>query len=119
MTDKYLINCQHGGDDLEKATVAMIVAGAASAMDGETAVFMTGESVRTATKGGVDGLAVEKYPSLTELLEAYAENGGQLWVCPACAGARGIGAEDLIANAESAGAARTIGFINDGAKVIM
>ncbi len=37
MTDKYLINCQHGGDDLEKATVAMIVAGAASAMDGDTA----------------------------------------------------------------------------------
>ncbi len=119
MTDKYLINCQHGGDDLEKATVAMIVAGAASAMDGETAVFMTGESVRLATKGGVDGLAVEKYPPLTDLFEAYAENGGRLWVCPACAGARGIGAEDLIANAEIAGAARTIGFINDGAKVIM
>ncbi len=119
MTDKFLINCQHGSDDLEKATVAMIVAGAASAMDGETAVFMTGESVRLATKGGVDGLAVEKYPPLTELLEAYAENGGRLWVCPACAGARGIGAEDLIANAEIAGAARTIGFINDGAKVIM
>jgi predicted peroxiredoxin len=106
-------------DDLEKATVAMIVAGAASAMDGETAVFMTGESVRMATKGGVDGLAVEKYPSLTELFEAYAENGGRLWVCPACAGARGIGAEDLIGNAEIAGAARTIGYINDGAKVIM
>ncbi len=119
MTDKFLINCQHGGDDLEKATVAMIVAGAASAMDGETAVFMTGESVRLATKGGADGLAVEKYPPLADLFEAYADNGGQLWVCPACAGARGIGAEDLIGNAEIAGAARTIGFINDGAKVIM
>ena len=119
MTDKYLINCQYGGDDIEKATVAMIVAGAASAMDGETAVFLTGESVRMATKGGVDGLAVEKYPSLTELFAAFAENDGQLWVCPACAGARGIGAEDLIGNAVIAGAARTIGFINDGAKVIM
>ncbi len=119
MTNKYLINCQYGGDDLEKATVAMIVAGAASAMDGETAVFMTGESVRMATKGGVDNLAAEGYPSLADLLEAYAENGGQLWVCPACASARGIVAEDLIGNAEIAGAARTIGFINDGAKVIM
>ena len=99
MTKKFLINCQVGGDDLEKATVAMIVAGAASAMSGETAVFMTGESVRM---GGVDGLAIEKYPSSTDLFEAYAENGGLLWVCPACAGA-----------------ARTIGYINDGAKVIM
>ena len=113
MTNKYLINCQYGGDDVEKATIAMIVAGAASAMDGETAVFLTGESVRMATKGGVDDLAAEGYPSLSELLE------GQLWVCPACAGARGIGAEDLIGSAEIAGAARTIGFINDGAKVIM
>ena len=119
MTDKYLINCQHGGDDVEKATVAMIVAGAASAMDGETAVFLTGESVRMATKGGVDGLAAEGYPTLTDLLDAYVDNAGQLWVCPACAGARGIGAEDLIGNAEIAGAARTIGFINDGAKVVM
>ncbi len=102
MTDKYLINCQYGGDDIEKATVAMIVAGAASAMNGETAVFMTGESVRMATKGGVDGLAVEKYPPLKDQFEAYAENGGQHWVCPACAGARGISAEDLIGNAEIA-----------------
>ena len=54
MTNKFLINCQYGGDDLEKATVAMIVASAASAMGGETAVFMTGESVRMAAKGGVE-----------------------------------------------------------------
>ena len=119
MTDRYLINCRYGGDDIEKATVAMIVAGAASAMDGDTAVFLTGESVQMATKGGVDDLAAEGYPSLTELFEAYAENDGQLRVCPACAGARGIGAENLIGNAEIAGAARTIGYINDGAKVIM
>ena len=59
---------------MEKATVAMIVAGAASAMDGETAVFMTGESVRMATKGGVDGLAVEKYPPLSDLLEVLDEH---------------------------------------------
>ncbi len=78
MTDKYLINCQHGGDDIEKATVAMIVAGAASAMTGDTAVFLTGESVRMATKGGVDNLAAEGYPSLTELLGAYVENEGRL-----------------------------------------
>lgn len=119
MANKLLINCQHGSDDLEKATVAMIVAGTAAAMDGETAIFMTGESVRLATKGGVDGLQAEGFPALQELLEGYQENGGQLWVCPACAGARGITADDLIDGAEIAGAARTIGFVNDGAKVLM
>ena len=119
MTNKFLINCQHGSDDLEKATVAMIVAGAAAAMDGETAIFLTGESVRLATTGGVDGLQAEGYPALGELLEGYKENDGQLWVCPACAKARGITADDLDDGAEIAGAARTIGFVNDGAKVLM
>ncbi len=119
MTNKYLINNSHGSDDLEKATVALIVASAASAMDGETATFLTGEGVRLATIGGADGLAVENYPSIAELLSAYGENNGKLWVCPACAKARGIGPEQLIGNAEIAGAARTIGFVNDGAKVLM
>ena len=119
MTNKYLINCQYGNDDLEKATVALIVAGAASAMDGETAVFLTGESVRLATAGGADGLQADGYPAVGDLIGGYKENNGQLWVCPACANARGITADDLIAGAEIAGAARTIGFVNDGAKVLM
>jgi len=119
MTNSYLINCQYGSEDVEKATVAMIVAGAAAAMDGETAMFLTCESVRLATKGGVDGLAQEGYPALSELLEGLLENSGKLWVCPACAGARGITADDLIDGAEIAGAARTIGFVNDGAKLLM
>lgn len=119
MVNKYLVNAQYGSDDVEKATIALIVAGAASAMDGETAVFLTCEAVRLATKGGVDGLQTEGYPSPSELIEALVENGGQLWVCPVCAKARGIGAEDLIDGAEIAGAARTIGFVNEGAKLLM
>jgi len=119
MSGKFLVNCQHGTDDLEKATVAMMIAGASAAMDAETAVFMTGESVRLATKGGIDGLGVDKYPSMSDLLSSFQENGGQLWVCPACAGARSITADDLIEGAELAGAARTIGFVNDGAKLLV
>ena len=119
MANKYLINAQHGGDDVEKASVALILAGAAAAMDSETAVFLTCEAVRLATKGGVDGLAVDGYPPPSELIEGLVENGGQLWVCPVCANARGIDAEDLIAGAEIAGAARTIGFVNEGAQVLL
>ncbi len=119
MANKFLINCQYGSDDLEKASVAMIVAGAAAAMDGETAMFLTCESVKLATKGGMDGLQLEGYPALADLHKAYIENGGQLWVCPVCSAARGITQGDLTEGAEIAGAARTIGFVNDGAKVLM
>jgi predicted peroxiredoxin len=38
-----------------KATGSMIIAGASAAKEDETAVFMTGEAVWIATKGGVDG----------------------------------------------------------------
>ena len=119
MSGKYLINSAYGAEDLEKATVAMIVASSAAAMDGETAMFLTSESVRLATKGGVDGLTLKGYPTLQELLQSYQENGGQIWVCPACAGARDIGPDDIIEGAEIAGAARTIGFVHDGAKILM
>ena len=119
MTNSYLINCQYGSEDIEKAIVATMVAGAAAAMESETVMFLTCESVRLATKGGVDGLEEEGYPALSELLEGFLENDGKLWVCPACAGARGITADDLIEGTEIAGAARTIEFVNDGAKLLM
>ncbi len=43
---------------------------------------MTGEAVRMATKGGVDGLAVENYPSMAELFNSYLRNKGQLGYVP-------------------------------------
>lgn len=119
MSNKYLINAQHGADDVEKATVAMIIAGASASMDGETAMFLTCESVRLATKDGTNGLQADGYPALADLLKSYLENGGQIWVCPVCAKARGITAENLIDGAELSGAARTIGFVGDGAKTLM
>jgi len=119
MADKYLVNSQFGNDDVEKATVPLIVASAASAMDGETAVFLTCDAVRLATKGGAGGLQAEGYPAVADLIDALRENGGRLWVCPVCAAVRDITADDLIDIAEIAGAARTIGFVNDGAKLLM
>ena len=119
MSDKYLINCQQGNDDLEKATVAMIVAGAASAMNSETAMFLTCEAVTMAKKGAADGMQAEGDPAMRDLMEAYFENEGKLWVCPVCAAAHGITEDDLVEGAEIAGAARTIGFVSDGAKILM
>lgn len=119
MSNKILVNCAHGTDDIEKATVAFIVASASAASDNETVMFLTGEAVRLATKGGADGHQAEGYQPVKEFLDATIENGGSLWVCPACAGARGIGVDDLIGGAEIAGAVRTIGFLNDGGKTIM
>lgn len=118
MSNKYLVNCTYGNDDLERASVAFIVASAAAAMDNETAMFLTASSVDLVTKARAKDLQAEGYPLFSDLVNAFQGNAGQIWVCPVCAKARGIEAEDLIEGAEIAGAARTIGFIGEGAQLL-
>jgi uncharacterized protein len=119
MSNKYLVNCTYGNEDLERASVAFIVASAAAAMDSETAMFLTASSVDLVTKQGATDKQAEGYPPLSDLLGAFTENGGQIWVCPVCANSRNISADDLVEGAEIAGAARTIGFVNDGAQILI
>ena len=54
-----------------------------------------------------------------ELVQAYMDNGGILWVCKACADAKGMTADDLIEGAEIAGAGHTLSFVDNGAQVLM
>jgi predicted peroxiredoxin len=119
MAEKILVNATYGKDDVERATVAFVVASASAASDHETVVFMTAQSVHLATKGGADGVQGEGYPAIADLIDATVENGGKIWVCPACASANGITEADLIEGASIVGAAGTIGFLADGARTIM
>lgn len=119
MSEKFLVNATFGTDDVERATVPFIVASASAASDNETVVFLTAEAVNLATSGGADGLHAEGYPAIGDLIDSLVENGGKVWVCPACAGARGITENDLIEGAALIGAAGTIGYLVDGARTIM
>jgi len=119
MSLKILVNATYGLDDLERATVPFIVASASAASANQTVMFLTADSVRLVTAEGVNGAQADGYPSVAELIADFVENGGAIWVCPVCAKARGIEADDLVPGAEIAGAARTIGFIAEGARTIM
>jgi len=119
MSEKILVNATYGTDDVERATVPFIVASASAASANETVMFLTAASVGLATKGGADGVRAEGYPAIADLIGAFVENGGKVWVCPACAGARGITADDLVEGASLVGAAGTIGFLAEGARTIM
>lgn len=119
MSTKILVNATYGLDDLERATVPFIVASASAASANETVMFLTADSVRLVTTEGAKGVQADGYPPVAELLDAFVENGGTIWVCPVCAKARGIGPEDLVPGAEIAGAARTIGYLAEGARTIM
>lgn len=118
MTD-ILINNAFGDDNLEKASVAFIVAGASAARDGQTAMFLTSNAVNLVTKGGAEKVQAEGMPAMVDLVESYVDKGGILWVCKACVDAKGIAAEDLITGAEIAGAGHILGFVDDGGQVLM
>jgi predicted peroxiredoxin len=62
MSDNFFINSLQGNDDLEKVTVATVVAGAAAAKDSKIAIFLTCEAVSMTPKGGMESLQREGYP---------------------------------------------------------
>jgi predicted peroxiredoxin len=115
----FLVNCSWGKDNAERATVAFIVASAAAAANRSIAVFLTIEGVRLATKGYAEGVAKDGYKPLSEFLKAFLENGGRLWVCGACAGARQITKDDLIEGAAITGAMTVIDYAGNGAVTLM
>jgi uncharacterized protein involved in oxidation of intracellular sulfur len=118
MTD-ILINSSFGKDDAAKASVPFIVGGASAARDGETAMFLTHGAIYMATKGGTDGIQAEGYAPMTDLVNGYVNNGGTLWVCKACADAKGVTDDDLIDGAEIAGAGHVLGFVDNGGQILM
>lgn len=114
---KFLINARDGANDVERATVSFILAVTAS-KTAETAVFATSDAADLCVKGRADALVAEGYEPLPGLIDAFIENGGKIWLCPACAKAKGISQSDLIAGVEIAGAPRTMAFMASGAHLL-
>ena len=114
----FLTNNTWGHDDLEKATIAFVV-GNAAAGKGDARVFLANAATELALKGKADDWQADGYAPMTELMDGYREKGGVIWVCKACADAKGITQDDLIEGAEIAGAGHTMGFIEAGGQVLM
>ena len=112
---KLLINLTTAQDNPDKTTVAFVVANAAIAAGQEVAVFLNVEGVRLANPGYADGIAIEGFKPLAELLAAFTGNGGNIWVCPPCFNARKLDKEHLISGAVFAGGAVVVEFLGQGA----
>ena len=101
---KVVINLATGLEDAERVTVAFLVGGAAAEQGKQVAMFLTKEAVRLAVTGFAESVACDGCPSLGSLFAQYAENGGELLVCPICAKARNVEEASLVGNARIAGA---------------
>ncbi len=117
MSAKYLINCQEGFNNVERATISFILAVTAS-RQAEVAVFATAEAAALCVRGAADDVVAEGYEPLATLMHEFVRNGGKIWLCPACAKAKGMAEGDLADGVEIAGAPRTMAFLESGAKVL-
>jgi predicted peroxiredoxin len=82
---RLLINCTHGKEDPERATLPFVVGNVAASADQEAVVLLTIEGVRNATKGYADTICKEGFQPLKEVMQSFVANGGQIWACGACA----------------------------------
>ena len=115
---KIMVHNTHGKDDVERASLAFVVANTSLNSGQETTVLLTVEGVWVATKGYADGVQAHGFAPLGELIGQYTGGGGRLWVCGACAKPREITPEQLIEGAQIVGAATAIEAMVNGAQTL-
>ncbi len=103
-SSKVVINLATGLEDPERVLIAFLVGGAAAEQGKQVAMFLTKEAIRLAVAGVAVGVACDGCPPLERLFQQYADNGGELLVCPICFNARKLEESSLVDNARLAGA---------------
>ena len=112
---KLLINCTHGREDAERATLPFVVGNVAASADQEVVILLTIDGVWVATNGYADGICKEGFQPLQDEMQSFMANGGQVWACGACAKPRGITEADLIPGARIVSAANAVEYLASGA----
>lgn len=113
-----LVHCTHGREDPERATLAFIVGNVAASADQDVVVLLTIDGVWLATHGYADEIHKEGFPALSEVIQSFRANGGQIWACGTCAKPRGIGEDQLIDGAKIVTAANVVERLVGGATTL-
>jgi predicted peroxiredoxin len=115
---KVLLNATHGREDAERATLPFVVGNVAATADQETVVLLTIDGAWLGTRGYADSIHKDGFQPLTELMQAFVQNGGQIWACGACTKPRGITAGDLVVGAKIVTAANIVEYMASGAATL-
>ena len=88
----------------ERASVAWSVANGGVGMGFEVTMFMVSSGVDWVRKGAAEKARPNPLdPPIGEMMKNVLDSGGNILVCPPCAGVRGYEADDLIDSATLAG----------------
>jgi len=104
-TDNYLFTLTaFTEDDADRVATPLVLANSALANGKDVLLWLTMEGVELAKKGAAKTLTPKSFAPVSELLNAYIENGGRIGICPPCAKTHGLSDENIIDNAELMGA---------------
>lgn len=104
MPGKVLVNLATGLEDAERVMIAFLVATAALDQGKAVVVWATKDAVRLGLPGDAKGEACDGCPPIERLFQQFADGGGELWLCPICVNARGLGDREFVGNSKIAGA---------------
>ncbi|MEP7162116.1 MAG: DsrE family protein [Dermatophilaceae bacterium] len=111
----FCVSITHAKDNPDKATVGFVVANAAVGSDQDTMLFLSSEGARLAVAGYADDIREEGFSPLKDLMSAFVEAGGQIWVCSPCYKKRGLDESQLVPGARMVGGAKLVEFLAGGA----
>ncbi|HET7909393.1 MAG TPA: DsrE family protein [Nitrospira sp.] len=99
----FMISGSRGTDDPTMATLPFMAAKTAKEQGHDVILWLWNEAVTLGRKGAADHIHGVNLTPLKELLAVVQDAGVPIWVCGACAVARGIEGSDLVAGASIKG----------------
>ena len=106
---KMVVVVTNGFND-ERSSVAWSVANGGVASGLEVTMFLVSSGVDWVRKGAAEKARLNPLdPPVKDMIQTVLDNGGQIFVCPPCAGVRGYEKEDLIDGVSLAGSVAMLG----------
>jgi len=91
--NKLIIMVTHGPEDPERATIPFVMGVAALASEIDVTLGFQASGVLLVRKGCAEHVFAAGFPPLKELMDAYIEEGGRMFVCGPCVQSRQIDPE--------------------------
>ncbi len=114
MDKKLLLVATHSFDAPERAGAALSIANTAVANGIDVIVFTINEGALLVKKGFAETIKEQKaFPPIKDLMASLVEAGQKFYVCTPCAAQFGVKPEDLLPNAEMAGAQTLVDLAMD------
>jgi predicted peroxiredoxin len=118
--EKILLMCTHGPEDAERATIPFVIATAAQASDVEAVIGFQVNGVLLVRKGCAEHVFAPGFPPLKDLMDAFIEAGGKIFVCGPCVTSRKLNPQtDFIEGATVVNAATFVKEITESKNVLI